>query len=47
MEGMEGLGSLPNASNKDCEGNQWKKRLLGQKLSLKSERSEMNTKTEN
>jgi ubiquitin-conjugating enzyme E2 T len=47
MEDMECLGSLPNASNKDCEGNQRKRRLLGQKLSLKSERSEKNTKTEN
>jgi ubiquitin-conjugating enzyme E2 T len=47
MEDMEGLGSLPNGSIKDCEGNQWKKRLLGQKLSLKSERSEKNTETGN
>jgi ubiquitin-conjugating enzyme E2 T len=47
MEDMENLGSLPNASNKDCEGNQRKRRLLGQKSSLKSERSEKNTKAEN
>ena len=45
MEGTESQGSLPNASKKDCGGNQRKMQLLGQKLSLKSERSEENMKT--
>jgi len=44
MEDTKSQGSLPNASKKDCEGNQRKMRLLGQKLSLKSERSEDNMK---
>ncbi|XP_062214494.1 uncharacterized protein LOC133915363 isoform X2 [Phragmites australis] len=45
MEDTESLGSLPNASNKHYEGSQRKMRLLGQKLSLKSERSEENATT--
>ncbi|PUZ55925.1 hypothetical protein GQ55_5G252500 [Panicum hallii var. hallii] len=45
MEDTKSQGSLPNASKRDCEGNQRKMRLLGQKLSLKSERSEENMKT--
>lgn len=45
MEGTDNLGSLPNTSQKVCEGSQRKMRLLGQKLSLKSERSEESMKT--
>lgn len=45
MEGTDSLGSLPNTSQKVCEGSQRKMRLLGQKLSLKSERSEESMKT--
>ncbi|CAO2165465.1 unnamed protein product [Urochloa humidicola] len=41
----ESQGSLPNSSKKDCQGNQRKIRSLGQKLSLKSERSEEDVKT--
>ncbi|XP_066309179.1 probable ubiquitin-conjugating enzyme E2 37 isoform X2 [Miscanthus floridulus] len=40
MEDTDSLGSLPNTSQKVCEGSQRKMRLLGQKLSLKSGRSE-------
>ncbi|KAK3164717.1 hypothetical protein QOZ80_1AG0023660 [Eleusine coracana subsp. coracana] len=47
MEDMQNLGSLPNASNKDCEGKQKKRQTLSQKLSLKSERFEKNTTAEN
>ncbi|KAJ1284208.1 hypothetical protein BS78_03G187400 [Paspalum vaginatum] len=45
MEDTENLGSLPDACKKDYEGSQRKMRLLGQKLSLKSERSEESMKT--
>ncbi|XP_066314506.1 uncharacterized protein [Miscanthus floridulus] len=45
MEGTNNLGSLPNTSQKVCEGSQRKMRLLGQKLSLKSERSDESMKT--
>lgn len=45
MEDTNNLGSLPNVSKKVCEGNQRKMRLLGQKLSLKYERSEESMKT--
>ncbi|CAL4955700.1 unnamed protein product [Urochloa decumbens] len=45
MEVTESQGSLPNSSKKDCEGHQKKMRLLGQKLSLKSGRSEENMET--
>ncbi|KAF8670850.1 hypothetical protein HU200_050114 [Digitaria exilis] len=45
MENTESQRSLPNPSRKDCEGKQRKMRLLGQKLSLKSDRSEENMKT--
>ncbi|KAG0538370.1 hypothetical protein BDA96_03G230200 [Sorghum bicolor] len=45
MEGTDSLGSLPNTSQKVCEGSQRKMRLLGQKLSLKPERSEESMKT--
>ncbi|TVU03694.1 hypothetical protein EJB05_50758, partial [Eragrostis curvula] len=47
MEDMERLAPLPNASNKDHEGNQKKRPLLGRKLSIKSERSEKNVTAEN
>ncbi|CAO2190965.1 unnamed protein product [Urochloa humidicola] len=45
MGDAESQGSLPNSSKKDCQGNQRKIRSLGQKLSLKSERSEEDVKT--
>ncbi|CAD6237936.1 unnamed protein product [Miscanthus lutarioriparius] len=45
MEDTDSLGSLPNTSQKVCEGSQRKMRLLGQKLSLKSGRSEESMKT--
>jgi ubiquitin-conjugating enzyme E2 T len=45
VENTENQGSLPKSSKKDCEGNQRKMRLLGQKLSLKSGRSEADVKT--
>ncbi|CAO2203950.1 unnamed protein product [Urochloa humidicola] len=45
MGAAESQGSLPNSSKKDCQGNQRKMRSLGQKLSLKSERSEVDVKT--
>lgn len=43
MEEIQNLESLPKASNKDCEGSRKKMRLLGQKLSLKSEGTENTT----
>ncbi|CAM0881615.1 unnamed protein product [Alopecurus aequalis] len=45
MEEIQNLQSLPEASNKDCEGSRKKMRLLGKKLSLKSEESEENGTT--
>ena len=45
MEETQNLQSLPEASNKDCEGSRKKMRLLGKKLSLKSEGSEENATT--
>lgn len=43
MEEIQNLESLRKASNKDCEGSRKKMRLLGQKLSLKSEGTENTT----
>jgi ubiquitin-conjugating enzyme E2 T len=45
MEETQNLQSLAEASNKDCEGSRKKMRLLGKKLSLKSEGSEENATT--
>lgn len=45
MDDTDSLGSLPISSKKISEGSQRKMRLLGQKLSLKSERSEESMKT--
>ncbi|KAL6842516.1 hypothetical protein ACP4OV_027360 [Aristida adscensionis] len=42
MEDTESLGKLPTASSKENEGSQIKRRLLGRKLSLKSDGSEVN-----
>ncbi|KAL5221384.1 hypothetical protein ABZP36_026097 [Zizania latifolia] len=45
QEQKPSLEPLPKASNTNCEGSRKKMRLLGQKLSLKSEGSEENTNT--
>nr|TKW15249.1 hypothetical protein SEVIR_5G224900v2 [Setaria viridis] len=45
VEDTESQGSLPKSSTKDCEGNKRKRLLLGQKLSLKSGRSDEDMKT--
>ncbi|KAL6615541.1 hypothetical protein ACP70R_037811 [Stipagrostis hirtigluma subsp. patula] len=45
-EDTENLGALPKVSSKDNEGSQRKMRLLGRKLSLKSDGSEENAKTD-